>query len=91
MSANLLDTLKKSCAAGIDALRAIAERYGTDAEVTIIISHPGTAEDAFMVGQHEIADIYAILQRLETGPAVASDVSSTFVGVDEPMSRSSTQ
>jgi len=79
---NLLDGLKMEASAAIDAIRALAAIAGTDCEVSVVISHPGTAEDAFVVGQHEIADLYTILHRLETGPRAESDVSASSVGED---------
>jgi hypothetical protein len=81
---NLLDRLKLGSAAAMDTLHAIAETFGHETHISIVISHPGTAEDAFIVGEHEMADLFAILTRLETGPAVECDVTSTIVGPNEP-------
>lgn len=80
----LLDRLKRESAAACDRLHSIAGAFGADTQITIVISHPGTAEDAFMVGEHEPAELFAILTRLETGPSVECDVTSTSVGPNEP-------
>lgn len=81
---SLLDQLKRGCAGGIDALKHIAEGGGADTHISIVISHPGTVEDSFYVGEHSSAELFAILARLETGEAVECDVSSTHVGPNEP-------
>jgi hypothetical protein len=82
---SLLDELKMASATAIDFLREISERAGADCEVSIVISHPDTAEDSFIVGQHDMDRLFAILTRISTGTSVASDVSATFVGKDEPI------
>lgn len=81
--ANLLTQLKMASAHACDVLRDIAEAAGADCEVTVVISHPGTTEDSFVVGQHELSALFAILTRISTGNSVECDVSSTFVGADE--------
>lgn len=81
---NLLEQLKRASAAAADALKDIAERAGTEATVSIIISHPGTAEDSFVVGEHDLTELYAILKRLETGGRVECDVTALGSTPDEP-------
>jgi hypothetical protein len=63
----------------MDALRTILPP-GEEAQISIIVSHPGTVEDAFVIGEHSPADIAAIITRLETGPSVEHDTTSTSVG-----------
>lgn len=88
---DLLTQLKMTAATAIDFLRDLAEQAGADCEVTIVISHPDTAEDSFIVGQHDMDRLFEILTHLSTGTTVASDVSSTLVGADEPVARSGVQ
>lgn len=76
----LLDDLKQLSARACDVIRRAAEVAGADAIVSVVISHPGTVEDAFVVGQHDPAELAAILVRLETGPRAESDVTSTHSG-----------
>lgn len=88
---SLLDQLKLMSARAADILKGTAERGGAPARVSIVVSHPGTAEDSFTVGDHEVDELFAILTRLETGPRVECDVSSTHVGPDERGKRSVVQ
>ena len=80
---NLLDTLKRLCALQADVIKNAADHYGATAVVSIVISHPGTVEDSFVVGEHEIDELFAILTRLETGGRAECDVTSTAVGPTE--------
>lgn len=88
---NLLERLKRASAAAADALKDIAERHGAEARVSIVISHPGTVEDSFVVGEHEMPELFAILTRIETGDRVECDVTSTAVSPDEPVTKGTVQ
>lgn len=79
----LLDKLQLASADAMDRLKGIAEGYGMETHVSIVISHPGKAEDGFIVGEHDLADVYAILKLLETAPRVERDVTSTAIGPNE--------
>jgi hypothetical protein len=80
---SLLDKLKRTGAHAADVIKNLAELSGSQAAVSVVISHPGTAEDAIIIGDHEIAELFAILARLETMPRVECDVTSTAIGPDE--------
>lgn len=86
---NLLDQLKLMSADAIDRLKAVAGPI--DTQITIIIGHPGTAEDSFMVGEHDLGELAAIVTRLETGDRAESDVTSTYVGPNEVVKGSPVQ
>jgi len=81
---SLLDQLKMRSADAMDGIARYAAHYGAETVISIVISHPGTAEDSFVVGQHTPDELFAILTRLQTGPSVECDVTSTDVGPNEP-------
>lgn len=82
--------LKTCCAAALDALRMILPP-GEEANISVVISHPGTVEDAFTIGDHTPADLLAIVVRLETGPSFEHDTTSTGIGPFEFKDGSRTQ
>jgi len=82
---NLLDRLKRESSAALDRIRAVTDAVGAPVVLSIVISHPGTVEDAILVGEHGLDELFAILTRLETGGRVECDVSATRVGPDEPV------
>jgi len=88
---SLLDQLKQSSAYAIDVIRHIAQRAGTDCEVTVVISHPGEVEDSFVVGMHELSELHAIVAHIERSDRQEGDVTSTEVGPVEIVKGSGSQ
>ncbi len=71
---NLLDLIRVTCADALDSVHAVIPD-ALPAHVTVIVSHPGKAEDAIVIGEHELSDLFAILKRLETHPVDIGRVS----------------
>jgi hypothetical protein len=88
---SLLDQLKVMSAHACDVLKGIAEAAGAEARVSVVVTHPGTVEDSFTVGDHDLDDLFAVLSRLATGERVECDVTSTHVGPNEPAKRGNVQ
>lgn len=74
---SFLQQLKQIAALACGTVQDMCEEVGAEAVVSMVISHPGTTEDALVIGGHELADLLAIILRLETGDAEVSTVTAT--------------
>lgn len=79
---NLLDQWKLSCAKAMDEIKHLAAQSGHECLVSVMISHPTHPDGAFVVGEHELDQLFLLLMRLETGDRAESDVTSTAIGQD---------
>ncbi|WP_120251803.1 hypothetical protein [Sphingobium sp. YG1] len=81
---NLRDQLLQMAAAAIDDFHGVMPA-GLEAEISVIISHKGTVNDAMIVGDHELSQALAIVVHLDRAGCEVLDATATTVkslGVD---------